>query len=230
MIVQIIFFLAVAMLIGILLWRGRQAGSSFDEYGTSESTVEIKNNFSQILTKIVSFVTGFVKSIGSRFERPEPISEISEGRTHQFWAQEAKEQQGEISSHLDEGDNLFKQGNLIEAERLYLKAAATRPEDPKPYAKLGRIYLEQKNFSDAIEALKLAAKMDKNNPSRHYNLALAYFGNNDAQKAIASVREAISLDPVTPKYRNLLDQLLDGQGTKPNTEAKTTSEKTEKTI
>ena len=77
------------------------------------------------------------------------------------------------------------------------------------YARLGVIYLHQKNFNDAIESLKVAVKLDKYNPSRHYNLALAYLGNDDRQKATVSAREAITLDPVTKKYRQLLDHLLE---------------------
>ena len=76
------------------------------------------------------------------------------------------------------------------------------------YARLGLLYLQQKCYTDAIESLKLAVKLDKNNPSRHFNLALAYQGAKDNQRAIAEAREATSLDPVTPKYREFLEQLL----------------------
>ena len=116
----------------------------------------------------------------------------------------------ELSSHFEEGDRLLKEKKYVEAEQFFLKAAANNPKDAKIYARLGLIYLQQKNYSDAIESLKVAVKLDAYNPSRHYNLALAYMGNGDAKKAIASVREAITLDPVTPKYRVLLEQLLKG--------------------
>lgn len=130
---------------------------------------------------------------------------------HQFWQEETALEKPELVSYYEEGDQLFKSGQYEEAERFFLKAATVRPNDAKVYARLGLIYLNLKNYNDAIESFKVATKIDKYNPSRHYNLALAYMGNNDTQRAISSVREAISLDPVTPKYRQLLEQLLQGK-------------------
>lgn len=131
---------------------------------------------------------------------------------NQFWQEDLPDTKPELNSHFEEGDALLKSGQHAEAEQFFLKAAAANPNDAKVYAKLGLIYLNSKNYSDAIEALKVAAKIDKYNPSRHYNLALAYFGNKDLQHAIVSAREAISLDPVTGKYRQFLDELLKGGG------------------
>ncbi len=125
-----------------------------------------------------------------------------------FWREEAMDEKPEIMTHYDEGEDMFKAGRLDEAEKFFLTAATRNPKDPKVYARLGLIYLTRKSYSDAIEALKVAVKLDKYNPSRHYNLALAYGGKNDNQRAIATIREAISLDPVAPKYRALLEQLL----------------------
>jgi len=113
-----------------------------------------------------------------------------------------------LDSDFEEGELLYKAGKYTEAEQYFLKAAANHPADAKIYARLGLLYLQQKNYSDAIEALKVAVKLDKYNPSRQYNLSLAYWGNKDVQRAISSVREAITLDPVTQKYRQLLEQLL----------------------
>lgn len=125
-----------------------------------------------------------------------------------FWKEEALGDRAELMTHYEEGEALFKSGKLEEAERFFLTAATRNPRDPKVYARLGLIYLQRKSYSDAIEALKVAVKLDKYNPSRHYNLALAYEGKSDNQRAIATIREAISLDPVSSKYRALLEQLL----------------------
>lgn len=127
-----------------------------------------------------------------------------------FWNEDVVADKPELSSHFEEGEQLLKKGKHKDAEQFFLKAATNNPGDPKVYARLGLLYLEQKNFSDAIEALKVAVKLEKYNPSRHYNLALAYWGNKDTQRSIYSVREAISLDPITKKYRKLLEQLLNG--------------------
>ena len=127
---------------------------------------------------------------------------------HQFWQESATPENLELDSNYEEGEAYYKKGQLEKAAQFFLKAASSHPGDAKIYARLGLLYLQQKNYSDAIEALKVAVKIDKYNPSRHYNLALAYSGNKDVQKAISCVREAITLDPVTQKYRQLLEQLL----------------------
>jgi len=124
-----------------------------------------------------------------------------------FW-DESEQKAPELLSHLEEGEELLKQNKLEEAEAYLLKAATKNPRDPRIYADLGQIYLGLKSYSDAIEALKVAVKLDKYNPALYYELARAYWGNKDAQRAIASIREAIGLDPVTEKYRQFLEELL----------------------
>jgi tetratricopeptide (TPR) repeat protein len=206
MLTQIIFFTAVALLIVILVRRVKTVS-------------RIGSSMIGILASVFKDLTGglrrFPKKSLSRPERNRssneslPSGDPSAG--HQFWHDEMPGEKHEISSNFEEGEELYRSGKLEEAERFFVKAAATSPNDPKIYARLGLLYLNQKNYSDAIESLKVAVKIDKYNPSRHYNLALAYWGNKDLQRAIASVREAISLDPVTKKYRQLLEKLLNGE-------------------
>lgn len=129
-----------------------------------------------------------------------------------FWVDEPMESKPElIMSHTEEGEQLIKAGDLEGAEKFFLIAATKNPQDARVYAKLGLIYLQTKSYQDAIDALKVAVKLDKHNPSRHYNLALAYWGNKDSQRAIASLREAIGLDPVSAKYRQFLEELLNSE-------------------
>jgi tetratricopeptide (TPR) repeat protein len=206
MLSQIIFFVAVAFLI-ILLARRIYSG------GWSGNIGQSLYNFGH---QLIQFFGQLWQTLMGRVRRDQPSGkrigvapvQVSDG--HQFWQEEPVSEQPELSSHFEEGDRLLKEKKYAEAEQFFLKAAANNPKDAKVYARLGLIYLQLKNYSDAIEALKVAVKIDKYNPSRHYNLSLAYMGNKDVQKAIASVREAITLDPVTPKYRQLLEQLLNG--------------------
>lgn len=213
MIIQLIFFISLATFIFILARRYSPR--------TSYSIEEIKPVFGKgILSSLFSRVKVSSRSAAGRVpkfkSKPRHSSadttsenELPQG-SNGFWGNEDISEKTEISSHFEEGEELFNKGMYKEAEQFFLKAAASKPSDAKVYARLGLLYLEQKNYSDAIEALKVAVKLEKYNPSRHYNLALAYWGNKDTRRAIASVREAISLDPVTPKYRKLLEELLNG--------------------
>lgn len=202
MVAEIIFFSALALFI-ILLGRKFQM---FDK---------LPGLLTNLFAKFKLRTSGGINSAGVRLRqvrsRSNEIGERPYTSDQSFWSEEQPESKQELPNQYEDGEALLKAGKFQQAERFFLKAASSHPSDPKIYARLGLIYLQQKNHSDAIESLKVAAKLDKYNPSRHYNLALAYWGNKDVQRAIMSVREAISLDPVTAKYRQLLEQLLNGK-------------------
>ncbi|HSX42156.1 MAG TPA: tetratricopeptide repeat protein [Candidatus Saccharimonadales bacterium] len=204
MLSQIIFFVAVALVI-ILLARRLYSGGAIGQT-LNRSAQAVMAALNRLWARTIAQIRQRERV---RSGRPTGVP-VSLGGEHQFWQEEPMSDKPELSSHFEEGDRLLKEKKYSEAEQFFLKAAANNPKDARAYAKLGLLYLQQKSFSDAIESLKVAVKLDKYNPSRHYNLALAYMGNKDEQKAIASVREAITIDPVTPKYRTLLEQLLNG--------------------
>lgn len=214
---QIIFFAAIALLIILLLRKATFAKGALEVVGRVSRQLGgyLAAGFNLISLALQSLV-GTIKRRQSSPSASRPLDDrrfagdikAPTPQEHRFWQEEAISDKLELSSHFDEGENLYKVGKFDAAEQFFVKAAASNPADPKIYARLGLLYLQTKNYSDAIEALKVAVKLDKYNPSRHYNLALAYWGNKDVQRAISSAREAITLDPVTPKYRQLLEQLL----------------------
>lgn len=206
MVAQVIFFSALVLFIILL---GRKAN--------------ILERIKPFLLQLTKSTWGALATIGQQAARQAgslrtgknkvfgPSQSVNQQQSEpNFWGEELPESKHELPSYFEEGDNLLKAGKFEQAEQFFLRAASRHPNDPKIYARLGLMYLNNKNYSDAIESLKVATKLDRYNPSRHYNLALSYWGNKDIQKAIMSVREAISLDPVTPKYRQLLEQLLNG--------------------
>ena len=206
---QVIFFVALALFLILLVRRFASTPQSVEQAGrmAMELTRKVGQLSSQVGTRVfegAKKVKGNIPLLSDR-----PVTKPGSNNDHQFWQEETSSETGELVGLFDEGDELFRKGDYEKAEEFFLKAASRNPTDPKVYARLGVIYLHQKNFNDAIESLKVAVKLDKYNPSRHYNLALAYLGNDDRQKATVSAREAITLDPVTKKYRQLLNHLLE---------------------
>jgi tetratricopeptide (TPR) repeat protein len=204
---QIIFFTAVALFLVILLRRAVWLETIW------RYLVVVARAVSRFSLQLLSVLRARIQARGmasrvSRLDRSRRAQSDGQTNSASFWREELIEEKPEIMTHYDEGETLFKAGKLDEAERFFLTAATRNPKDSKVYARLGLIYLQKKNYTDAVEALKVAVKLDKFNPSRHYNLALAYEGKRDNQRAIATIREAISLDPVSAKYRTLLEQLL----------------------
>lgn len=203
---QLIFFAAVALLIILLFRRVAVAKQLLVNLG--QWSIVAGNAITKLAQSAVRAVRGLTSGRASTTKSESGTFLRSSVNDHQFWQESATPENLDLDSNYEEGEAHYKKGELEKAEKFYLKAAASHPGDAKIYARLGLLYLQQKNYSDAIESLKVAVKLDKYNPSRHYNLALAYTGNKDVQKAISSVREAITLDPVTQKYRQLLEQLL----------------------
>ncbi len=206
---QIIFFVALALFIILLVRRFANPPQVVEQAG--QLAVDLTRKIGQFSSRFGGRVVEQAKRVkgGIPLLSDHSVTRPEAAHTHQFWQEETSNEAKEISGLFEEGDELFRRGEYDKAEEFLLKAATRNPSDLKVYARLGVIYLHQKNFNDAIESLKVAVKLDKYNPSRHYNLALAYLGNDDRQKATVSAREAISLDPVTKKYRQLLDHLLE---------------------
>jgi len=209
MIAQIIFFIALILFIILLVRRFRASPAFVERTGTAVSNLGrgISRLGSSVGSQVIEQAKKARQGIPLLSDRAHPVEVAKDG--HTFWQETPIEEKSEVPGFFDEGDELFKKGDFTRAEEFFLKAATRTPGDARVYARLGVIYLNAKNYNDAIEALKVAVKYDKYNPSRHYNLALAYHGHKDLQKAISSAREAIALDPVTKKYRTLLEQLLE---------------------
>ena len=206
---QIIFFVALILFVVLLVRRFSRYPETMRRAG--QLALGWSRKLGQFLTRAgLGAVQGAKKLKGSIpllsdrvASKPGIIGD------HQFWQEELPNETSEIPGLFEEGDEYFRQGKYDKAEEFFLKAASRSPAEARVYARLGVIYLQQKNFNDAIEALKVAVKLYNYNSSRHYNLALAYLANNDRQKATVSARETITLDPVTKKYRQLLDHLLE---------------------
>lgn len=114
----------------------------------------------------------------------------------------------EISeSLLSQAETCFQNKNFPRAEELYIKLAAKDPTDPKIYNRLGIIYLEEKNFSDAKDAFLMAIKHGGEKASRYYNLALAYLGREEFRNALEAGEKALELEPDHSKYKDFLQDI-----------------------
>lgn len=107
---------------------------------------------------------------------------------------------------LAQADDAYERKDFVAAEELYVRAAASDPDNTKIYNRLGAIYMEQQNFYDAKESFMQSVKLDKDNASNHVNLGLAYMGLKDFFKAAKSFKDALNLDPKNKKYQKLLEK------------------------
>src|SRR5690242_4969901 len=137
MLSQIIFFIAVALLIILLARRIYAKGLSGKVgeglYNSGHAAARFVSNFWQ---RTVSAARSRSRA---RSGAPTGVPVTLSGE-HQFWQEEPMSSKPELSSHFEEGDRLLKEKKYTDAEQFFLKAASNNPKDPKPYAKLGLIY------------------------------------------------------------------------------------------
>jgi Tfp pilus assembly protein PilF len=75
------------------------------------------------------------------------------------------------------------------------------------FSRLAVIYLDQKNFSDAIDSLSEALRLNPNSAVNYFNLSYAYNAEGDNKEATIAARKALRLDPKNSKYKKWLEQL-----------------------
>lgn len=118
----------------------------------------------------------------------------------------------EVPSHepvpsLDMADALFAQKNYAKAERMYLVLTKQDPRNPKLYNRLGVLFLEQQNYTDARDAFKAALAIDDSRASRHYNYAMACYHLGQYREAQDAMIQALKRDPRNPKYQEFAEQI-----------------------
>lgn len=97
------------------------------------------------------------------------------------------------------------------AEQSYNQAILLDPIDPNSRISLGGVYYSLGKYSDAVSVLQLAVLAKPDLANAHYNLALAYQGDNQIDNAISEINNVISLVPNgSPDYtlaKSVLDNL-----------------------
>lgn len=106
--------------------------------------------------------------------------------------------------YLAQAEESLKRENYAEAERQFIKVIEKDPKSEAAYAGLGRMYLLQKKFEEAIETYKFLSKHYPEDDGYHSNLGQAYHGQKLYDRAIEEYERAIELAPNNPKrYVNL---------------------------
>lgn len=113
----------------------------------------------------------------------------------------------EPSPSLEMADALFAQKNFGKAERLYLQLARQDPKNPKLYNRLGVLFLELENFTDARDAFKAALAIDDTRASRHYNYAMACYHLGQFREAQDAMIQALKRDPRNQKYQQFAETI-----------------------
>lgn len=107
---------------------------------------------------------------------------------------------------MGEAEELWRRGNAREAERKYIEAVSVNPKYVKAYENLGRLYIREKQWTEAEEAFRFVLKLDATDASAHANLGELEEAKGNLIGALPHYQKAVELKPANPKY---LDLLLD---------------------
>jgi len=87
-----------------------------------------------------------------------------------------------------------KIGRLKEAQGFYKKALALEPGNVFVLNNLGVIYIQKRNYSEAINSLESAIQLKPEYADPYYNLACLYALKGKVMKSLENLKKAISLN------------------------------------
>lgn len=179
------------------------------------------------LRPIGDFFSQFFGSIAKAYQRLVDSREFA--KKQWFHArQEHQEQDGghniqeRIVKHIERAREFLSNEDYERAETQYIDALSLDAKCLEPYRGLARLYAIQKEWRKSIEVLLFLMKLyreclksesEKESAQRSCDcaddaslLAEMYYALNDVEQAAKSMRKAIRLQPLNPKY---LDQSLE---------------------
>jgi tetratricopeptide (TPR) repeat protein len=116
-----------------------------------------------------------------------------------------------VSSHVQ--NQTIARGNAArsapvprysEAEREYLQATSQDPDDPRGFAGLGNVYLDQGRYKEAVDAYRHTIKLNSDYQLAYMPLGYALVRLNRIPDAIDVYNELLKIDPDDPEVFNNL--------------------------
>lgn len=116
------------------------------------------------------------------------------------------------------GQKYQKAKNFVEAEKIYLELISLNKKNLHAYQGLGEVYLEKKDYDQAIETFvyltkNLKAKKELSNGDKHL-LAVSFFDLAQIHKYLEKLdrakkylEQALELEPNNPRYLDLMVEI-----------------------
>ncbi|MGE5659816.1 MAG: tetratricopeptide repeat protein [Actinomycetota bacterium] len=95
---------------------------------------------------------------------------------------------------LRTANDLYAQGNLTNAEKLFRQLISRYPKQPEAYYKLGTIFLEQSQAEDAIAQFRQAIQLNPEHAKAHNDLGAALASQGQLDAAVNEWRQAIQIN------------------------------------
>jgi tetratricopeptide (TPR) repeat protein len=107
------------------------------------------------------------------------------------------------------GFTLMDHNRLQEATQVWRDLLKQDPNERDAHANLGTILLHSKKYGEAVPELEAALNPDKPSRAIQTDLANAYFGAGDNEKAVAAIRKAVAAEPKPGTWNDAAYYLAD---------------------
>ncbi len=96
---------------------------------------------------------------------------------------------------IDEGWKEYAAGNYSDAIKKFQKALEETPDNSEAYNGVGWSMARLSQLADSIDSFKKATEKDSTNVDAYAGLAGVYFASEDYERAVASAKSALLLNP-----------------------------------
>jgi tetratricopeptide (TPR) repeat protein len=114
---------------------------------------------------------------------------------------------GQMKTLFFEVEESLKTGKLEEAEQKCIGIIALDHKNIEAYKKLGAVYLEQKNYENALETFKHILKLNPDDVETILDLGALHKQRGENDAAFANFKRAVELEPGSPKNLDFLIEI-----------------------
>lgn len=116
-----------------------------------------------------------------------------------------------IDQFVRAGEAFEGQKNWEGAEHSYLNAIRVEPNNALLHYKLGKVLIEQGRYVDAEAEIRLALRLNSDDPSAYVALSLVHLHHKDWQEFELCLREVLRLQPDNAGWHHLFAQAISHQ-------------------
>ena len=201
---QIVLIVSIVTIIVIVLRRLPQVTvrSEMEEHLFSGQTnfqaklFSTWRGFLKWMVKISRLILDYVKEAKDHTTQAHYLKRISNTLRVEGLKKQLRGRTKEAAVHLDRAADHLDNNDLRSAEKSLLAIIEQDPKSKAAYENLGKLYLEQKKYSEAREVYEHLVKTHPMEDSYYSKLGLVNFNLSNFEIAVENYKKAIELQPL----------------------------------
>ncbi len=111
---------------------------------------------------------------------------------------------GIVAASIGLGECLVETGDLVEASKVFRRAARAKPDSPRPFLGFARLFIKSGDLKTARQALSDLFKGKRENADAYLVLGMLEEKEDSIEEAFEAYKKALSLDPKDPEIQTAL--------------------------